>query len=213
MYIQRKIILSTLAFTLLFASSIGQTHSSKKEGIACCVEKQLSSIGKLYSVPSYLGNSKNSNNLNSYRLTIDARKLLVNESINLSSQDSVKKWLQKIDIDAVKIYGLNAKNQAYFIICSEEKATTGLASNFYNWVLIDAKKSSITALNLMSLSGDARMFYLKDGTFYFTLFDFGDDFYHSERNWENPQIRVTTFKVHGTSLEKVDRTDTFCKCK
>jgi len=208
-----KGILHTLGFMLFFTSCLGQPHSSEKEGITGCVEKQVRSLGKLYNVPTYLGDSKNSSNLGHYRISINTEKFILNESINLSSQDSVKKWLQKIEIDAIKIYGLNSENQAYFIICSEEKEATGLASNFYNWVLIDAKKSSIIALNLMSLSGDVRMFYLKDGTFYFTLFDFGDDFYHSERNWENPQIRVTTFKVHGTSLEKVDRTDTFCKCK
>jgi len=211
-HIKNKIVLSKFVFILLFTSCIAQTPPHKKEGIACCVETQLNSIGKFDATPSPVKGSKKYN-LNRNSLSIDKERLTVNGTINLSASDSIKNWLRQINIDSIKVYNLNANNQFYFIVCSQMQAATGLATNFYNWLLVDAKKASIIGFNLMSLSDDIRMFYLKNGVFYSVLFCFGDDFYFKERDWNKPPIKVVTYKVEDNALKKVSQIDTFCKCQ
>lgn len=210
-HIKNKIVLSKFVFILLFTSCIAQTPPHKKEGIACCVETQIDSIGKIDAVPSPVNGSKRYH-LNGYSLSIDKEMLIVNGTVNLSTSDSIKNWLQKINVDSIKVYNLNANNQSYFVVCLQMEAATGLASNFYNWLLVDAKKASIIGFNLMSLSDDIRMFYLKKGVFYYVLFSFGDEFYLKERDWDNPPIRIITYMVENRSLKKVSQLDTFCKC-
>jgi hypothetical protein len=117
-------------------------------------------------------------------------------------------------MDSIKVYSLSFNSQRYFIIlCPEIYGATGLASNFYNWIVIDINTSSIIGLGLKTLSKDNRMFYFKNGAFYVVLFTFGDDFYFKERDWDNPPIKIITYKVQNNILTKVNQLQTKCKCQ
>jgi hypothetical protein len=199
--IKSKKIGIILLFILFSSSCTAQTSTNKKEGIACCVETQL----------------KKEDTTNGYTIYIDNEILSLEEKnaslIKLSAIDSVKSWIEIANLKSLQVYYLHSDHKKYFLLSSEVIGATGLATNFYQWLIIDVNRYTVVSANLLSLSNDASMFFFKEGVLNIKILDYGDDFFRKERDWNNVPIKVITYKEQGNTLKKVSQIDMFCKCQ
>lgn len=210
--IKSKLIICQMMLTLLFSGCAGQSSTVEKNPINCCVESQLSSMGKSEATPTLISGSKNYS-IDGHSLSIDEETLKLNEHVDLVTSNSLKEWLEKINTDSIKVYSLSTKGHQYFIVRSQIRAATGLAANFYNWLLIDSERASIVGFDLMSLSNDVRMFHLANGVLYVILLNFADEFILGERDFNNVPVTISTYKLQKNLLAKTNEINISCKCE
>jgi len=115
----------------------------------------------------------------------------------------IKEWIKNIDEGNIKAYLLSNEKQEYLILSSTVLAATGLASNFYNWLLINIKKNVVIKKNLMSLSDNPNSFYFRKGRFYFIEYKLGERFIIN-KEYNNPDIEKIRYIVENDKLNKKD---------
>jgi hypothetical protein len=113
----------------------------------------------------------------------------------------VKEWVENIDKGNIKTYLLSNGKREYLILSSTVLAATGLASNFYNWLLINIKNNVIVKTDLMSLSDNPNSFYFRKNHFYFIEYKFGERFILN-KNYNNPDIERVRHIVENDKLNK-----------
>jgi hypothetical protein len=213
-HIKNKIILSLIIIFFVISNCIAHINIHRKGGIKCCIENQLKLIGKVKTIPKLLKGSC-SYKTNDYIIKVDNDSLFLSGKLtkmNFSKIDSIKAWIEVIVIQSLKVYSLSSKKKNYFLLSSKAIGATGLAINFYQWLIIDASSQTAITTSLLSLSDDARMFYIRNDLLNINIFEFGDDFYFKERDWNNPPIKITTYEVKDYTLLKTKQLETFCNC-
>lgn len=209
----KQIMLMLICF-LFCSTCIAQLTTKKKEGIACCVDIQLKKEGTTEFIPVLLKGDGNYVS-DSVCISVSNDVLIIKDKVckvDLSKIDSIKKWIELAEISKLKVYNLKSKDKNYFLLSSKIVGATGIAINFYQWLIIDATNFNVISANLMSLSDDARMFFSQGGKLNIIIFDFGDDFFRKKRDWDNPPIKVTKYNVQSGILKMVSQKDTLCKC-
>ncbi|CAM1340657.1 hypothetical protein [Tenacibaculum amylolyticum] len=123
-------------------------------------------------------------------------------------QDSINVWIKSgmlnDNIEVVKIFN---NQQEFFIAISVKENSTGLASNFYD-ILILSKEFTFS---IRSLSKDSKLFYFNDlNEFNFYTLNFSDEFIFN-KDWDNPSFKVQGNKIiENTVIDNQEPSVIYC---
>ncbi len=201
-----------IALFLLFTCCSSQSPSEDEDVLTCCIRKQLESNDKTNTTPEPIKGSRGVYKINNKdKLFISKNFLKLNET-DLIANDSISNSIGQINIDSIKVYRVKLRNKSYVLLRSQVESATGLAVNFYTWLLIDIDTNRNPMVKVLSLCSDGKAIYVKDGILYFTLFDFADDFYLKEKDFDNPPIKIITYQLMHNRLAKLRQDNIICKC-
>ncbi len=122
----------------------------------------------------------------------------------------VIEWVKNIDEENIKIYLLSNGNREYLLLSSTIIAATGLASNYYNWLLINIKNNVIVKKDLMSLSDNPNSFYFRENHFYFIEYKLGKRFILN-KDYDKPDVERIRYIINNDKLNKKDFGEIKCK--
>lgn len=191
--VRRKI--NIVAFVTLFFSScfLGSNNSKQadtplfEDGLEYCINKDLSTVGADKITPSLYKNSRN----------------------QFLKTTGLKEWINSIEEDNLKLYILSDGIEKYIMFCSTAKAATGLASNFYNWLVFDLNRDSIISKDLMTLSSNPNAFYIENEHLFFIEYKFGESFY-IDKDFDNPEIIRVKNILEKMYIKKVSSCRIIC---
>ena len=191
---------------------MGQASTTGSKGLTCCIEPQLRKVNgvqarcKMVSMLNHRDSITNKRlplSLSEYALKLGDKNLLVN--------DDIRKWIKIIDVNSVRVLELSFDKKSYLLINSKIKAATGLASNFFSWVIIDATAGKVIGANLLSLSNDNGAAFIKNGELHFILFEFSEDFIR-EKDYENVSLAVVNYQFTGDQFRSEHQNRINCHC-
>lgn len=128
----------------------------------------------------------------------------------IMSHKCVIEWCKNIDEGNIKRYFLSDGNEEYLLLSSTTLAATGLASNYYNWLLINIKNNIVVKTDLMSLSDNPNSFYFKENHFYFIEYKLGKSFILN-KDYDKPDVERTRYIIINNKLNKKDSGEIKCK--
>jgi hypothetical protein len=205
--------ITIIGVLLLFCTYCKQKSDSNKseEGLMCCIRPVLPAAEKNESITLTKSISEGVYKIDDKILEISKTHLTLDEK-DLMSRDSIQHSIQLLNIDSIKIFTIKFKGRTYILIGSEIDQATGLATNFYMWVLIEISRDNNPIIKVISLCDDSKSIYIKDDQIFFMVFQFGDDFYLKERDFENVPIKITTLKIEDGYVSKIKETEVICEC-
>ena len=122
----------------------------------------------------------------------------------------VKKWIENINKDNIRMYLLSNVEQKYILLSSTILAATGLSVNFYNWLIINERTGVVLNSNIMNLSCNPKCFHLKSDIFHFTEYKFSDSFF-SKRDYHNIAIEKIQYIIENEKLVIIDISEIRCE--
>lgn len=128
----------------------------------------------------------------------------------LQQNDRVNKWVSKVDSNRITIFTLGTRSDEYLILCSQQAASTGLASTFYDWLLIYINEGTVIQDGIKSLSQDGRSWFIKNDTIHFILLKYGNDFYHNDHNYDNLSLDIVEYIVDGDAVKEFASSNIIC---
>ena len=103
---------------------------------------------------------------------------------------NIDKYIQKskeffdwVEIMEYPPHIFTCQNGCYFLL-STTKNATGLDTNFYHWLILNAKGEVIA--NIVSFSKNINNCYIKDGKIHMVTFDYDDEFFFKEQSERIP---------------------------
>jgi len=124
----------------------------------------------------------------------------------IENNEGVKNWLFYMNEEELSAYTINKGKDAYLILISTPIGVTGITTNFYFWLLIDYNKGTILK-EIVSLSQNTRSWFVKDDKIHFVAFEFGNEFYHGERDYAKLPIKVIEYILSEDDLKEISSTD------
>ena len=103
---------------------------------------------------------------------------------------NIDKYIQKskeifdwVEIEGISTSYIYLSKGCYFLL-STTKNATGLDTNFYHWLILNAKGEVIA--NIVSFSKNINNCYIKDGKIHMVTFDYDDEFFFKEQSERIP---------------------------
>lgn len=113
-------------------------------------------------------------------------------------------WFDDMISDETKSYRLG---DSIFLFRSRMYGTTGLMSNFYNYMIYDGK----SICKFISLSDKKNLVYLNEkGRIMYIAIDYSKDFL-VDKNWEKVELTFSTYVISGSTVNLVSTESKICK--
>ena len=127
----------------------------------------------------------------------------------IQDNNDIRDWLSNMEEEKLSAYTINNGEDMYLILISTPIGATGIATSFYYWLLIDYNKKMVLK-EIENLSQSTRSWFIENDKIHFIAFEFGNDFYHGERDYAKLPITATEYILDGNSLIEVSSLNVIC---
>jgi len=190
-----------LQFLLLIIIPFAISAQEKIEGIIPCVDSMIES-------------RQSNTDYKLLKTKITEKKIIFKSSNSRDTfrQDEILTWIEKIEKDSLRVYELINVEQRCYLLKSNIKQATGLASNFTSWLIVIPKSNLI--FEFESLSENRELVYLnsKTGNLQFVRFTYGENFFW-KRDWENVDFKIELNEIDNGEVKIVSSENSWCSEK